>query len=60
MPTYVYEDCEWCGDNDGSTFEKNVPIKDRDNQQCEACGCEYKRKVAFTGLTWAPTAGGMR
>lgn len=58
MPTYVYKDCEWCGD--GETFELNVPISQRDNQFCEACGMPYKRQIVFTGITWAPTAGGMR
>jgi predicted nucleic acid-binding Zn ribbon protein len=55
MPTYVYYNC----DRDG-TQERNVPIAERDNQVCEICGDPLKRKIAFTGLTWAPTAGGMR
>lgn len=59
MPTYVYE-CLFC---DQGTFEKNVPIADRDdaNIQCPKCEKYFtQRKIAFTGLTWAPTAGGMR
>lgn len=55
MPTYVY----YNHDRDG-TQERNVPIAERDNQNCEVCGEPIDRKIAFTGLTWAPTAGGMR
>jgi putative FmdB family regulatory protein len=57
MPTYVYE-CLL----DGSRFEKNVPISERDgNIECPECNKFFtERKIAFTGLTWAPTAGGMR
>lgn len=60
MPTYNYEcdtpDCEIAGDR----FELNVPIADRDFQFCARCGNKFTRKITFTGLTWAPTAGGMR
>ena len=74
MPTYVYENC-FCGDDalkqehpeinwDSATvfetFELNVPISQRDTVRCGNCGNLLKRKIAFTGLTWAPTAGGMR
>lgn len=55
MPTYTYE-CENCEVTD----ELNVPIAERDNQNCPVCTVALKRKITFTGLTWAPTAGGMR
>lgn len=57
MPVYVYE-CEL----DETVFEKNVPIADRDgNIECPTCNKFFTtRKIVFTGLTWAPTAGGMR
>lgn len=55
MPTYTYYNC----DRDG-TQERNVPMDERDNQKCEICGDPITRKISFTGLTWAPTAGGMR
>lgn len=55
MPTYVYYNC----DRDG-TQERNVPMDERDEQKCEVCGDPLTRKQVFTGLTWAPTAGGMR
>lgn len=56
MPTYDYkcilEDTE---------FEKNVPIAERDgNIECPVCGHLAERIISFKGLTWAPTAGGMR
>lgn len=54
MPTYVYENCH------GEQLELNVPIDERDNQECGPCGNLLKRKIVFKGLTWAPTAGGMR
>jgi predicted nucleic acid-binding Zn ribbon protein len=60
MPTYVYKDCAWCAGEPREVFEKNVPIAERDTQWCEHCGLTYERVIAFTGLTWAPTAGGMR
>lgn len=56
MPTYVFE-CDHCDDD---VFERNVPIAQRDKQCCHYCGLKLSRKMAFTGLTWAPTAGGMR
>jgi len=63
MPTYVYKNCD-CQFEDGHTalseFEYNVPIADRDHLHCGFCGAPLERKIAFTGLTWAPTAGGMR
>lgn len=55
MPIYVYYNC----DQDG-TQQRIVPIAERDNQTCEICGDPITRKIAFSGLTWAPTAGGMR
>lgn len=55
MPIYVYEDC--CGEGD---IELTVPISERDLQYCAYCGEKRKRKIEFTGLTWAPSAGGMR
>lgn len=57
MPTYVYK---WCDGDPECTFERNVPIAERDNQFCDKCGTKLERVIAFTGLTWAPTAGGMR
>lgn len=55
MPTYTY----YNHDRDG-TQERVVPISERDNQTCEICGEPLERKITFNGLTWAPTAGGMR
>lgn len=57
MPTYDYK-CQL----DDTEFEKNVPIDDRDgNVQCPRCGNYFtERRLTFHGLTWAPTAGGMR
>ena len=55
MPTYTYYNC----DPDG-TQDRNVPIAERYEQVCEICGKTIKRKLTFSGLTWAPTAGGMR
>lgn len=59
MPTYVYENCG-CDGTGEDTFELNVPINARDTVECRICGIKNKRKIAFNGLTWAPTAGGMR
>ena len=57
MPTYVYK----CPQSiEEKTLELNVPIAERDEQVCPFCGTELERQIAFTGLTWAPTAGGMR
>lgn len=59
MPTYTYENC-YRHTNKAELIERNVPIDDRDDQSCMECGTPLKRKISFTGLTWAPTAGGMR
>jgi hypothetical protein len=69
MPTYVYENC-LCTISDEDladpkvnifyTTELNVPIDKRDKVTCGVCGEPLKRKIAFNGLTWAPTSGGMR
>ena len=47
---------------DDTVFERNVPIDERDgNIQCPTCEKYFtERRIAFKGLTWAPTAGGMR
>lgn len=71
MPTYVYEHCD-CPDpvteqfdkdypnaHRFETFELNVPIEQRDLVKC-GHGKFLKRRIVFNGLTWAPTAGGMR
>ena len=55
MPTYDYE-CE----KEGTLTERMVPIATRDEQVCDFCKSPLKRIVSFNGLTWAPTAGGMR
>lgn len=64
MPTYVYKNCCCEIPSDGGAFltefELNVPIDKRDHVYCGFCGRALKRKIVFTGLTWAPTAGGMR
>jgi hypothetical protein len=57
LPTYEYKYCD--GDTE-CTIERNVPIDERDNQFCNRCGKQLERIISFTGLTWAPTAGGMR
>lgn len=59
MPTYVFEPCD-CEEGQKEIFELNVPIESRDTVCCGFCGQIHKRKIAFNGLTWAPTAGGMR
>lgn len=60
MPTYVYRICKCWDTEEEKTFERNVPIAERDNQPCQYCKQPLERVIAFTGLTWAPTAGGMR
>ena len=58
MPIYSYE-CTYCEEE----FEANVAIANRDDpQSCPLCGFDAytERRIVFTGLTWAPTAGGMR
>ena len=63
MPTYVYKNCvcpEFQEESSGETSEFNVPIEYRDEVQCGYCYTPLKRKIVFTGSTWAPTAGGMR
>lgn len=57
MPTYTYKNC--CGD-ENINLELNVPISKRDEQTCVVCDNPLQRTISFTGLTWAPTAGGMR
>lgn len=60
MPTYRYEcqseDCE----KYKQPVEQIVQIDERDLQYCHWCGGHYRRIMVFTGLTWAPTAGGYR
>jgi putative FmdB family regulatory protein len=56
MPTYVFE-CIKC---ESDLFERNVAIADRNKQCCRSCGRKLERHIVFNGLTWAPTAGGMR
>ena len=60
MPTYVYENCHTIKGLEEGTLERNVPIAERDNQKCYFCEQPLKRLLVFKGLTWAPTAGGMR
>lgn len=72
MPTYVYEVCQcstpekeeierlYPNAQSFDTFELNVPIAQRDTARCADCNSLLKRRIAFNGLTWAPTAGGMR
>lgn len=56
MPTYDFV-CMKCE----RETEKNVPISKRDDlYECEFCGGALERMLSFQGLTWAPTAGGMR
>jgi len=56
MPTYDFK-CTKCE----NTVEQNVPIALRDAEfQCDECGGALLREITFKGLTWAPTAGGMR
>lgn len=61
MPTYIYrcltDGCEAYG----VEIEEAFPISQRDGLSfCAYCNETRFRKIAFTGLTWAPTAGGMR
>lgn len=61
MPTYTYSfECPCQTQVPSPEVERYVPIAERDEQNCECCGRSLKRKITFTGLTWAPTAGGMR
>lgn len=64
MPTYTYETCTCRGAvdefGDAKVVEHNVPIDYRDEVTCGHCDKPLSRKISFTGLTWAPTAGGMR
>jgi hypothetical protein len=63
MPTYTYEACScesFKQEFPTETIEKNTAIDYRDLIQCGYCESYLKRKITFTGLTWAPTAGGMR
>lgn len=56
MLIYEYY-CEMCDD----TFDRFSRVADRDQQICHTCSTPAKRRLsAFRGLTWAPTAGGMR
>lgn len=48
LPLYQYKTA------DGKIVELNVPIAKRDEQE----GLE--RVIAFNGLVWAPTSGGMK
>lgn len=54
MPIYTYE-CSSCQERK----ELNVKIADRDRQRC-ICKKELKRVITFTGIVFAPTAGGMK
>lgn len=61
MPIYVYECVTKDCDAESVAVEESFPIEMRDGCSfCAYCGNVRKRKIAFTGLTWAPTAGGMR
>ena len=55
MPLYVYR-CNMCL----KEHERNVPVDQRDLQECKNCKSPLYRKIAFTGSVWAPTSGGMR
>ncbi len=45
-----------------STIDKpNVPVDDRDHQQCEGCGNVLTRSWTIGNVAvWAPTSGGYR
>ena len=61
MPIYVYECVTQGCAAESIPVEENMPIDQRDGCSfCAYCGSERKRKISFTGLTWAPTAGGFR
>jgi len=57
MAIYVYV-CNSCNDQ----FELNVPVAERDIQKHIKCGNVAERKMAFTGVVYAPTAtnGGLK
>jgi putative FmdB family regulatory protein len=56
MPIYNYK-CPICKHEE----EKNVPIDDRDMQDCVQCKTETQRIIRFTGAVYAPTStGGMK
>lgn len=60
MPIFVYECKNVNCEKVHTSLERNVPSDLRDDQDCEHCTYPLNRLVRFTGLTWAPTAGGMR
>lgn len=62
MPIYNYKCAK---DNCRIEFEKNVSIANRDcfanTGPCPKCNFPVsERVIAFSGLVWAPTVGGMR
>jgi hypothetical protein len=61
MPTYIYRCTTEACEAKGVEVEEVFPMDMRDGcSYCAYCGNVRTRKIAFTGLTWAPTAGGMR
>lgn len=52
MPNYDYI-CRKCE----TTFEKNVPMDERDAVVCD-CGGETFRQITFYGSVWSPTRNG--
>ena len=57
MPTYEYT-CLTC---DKTVDKPNVPVDDRDHQQCEGSGNVLTRSWTIGNVAvWAPTSGGYR
>jgi putative FmdB family regulatory protein len=55
MPNYTFA-CVSCDEQ----FDKNVSYENIADVLCEKCGYRAKRLYTFSGLVWAPTAGGYR
>lgn len=51
MANYDYV-CLACNNEE----ERNVPMDDRNDQNCNYCGSELKRVYNFHGAVWAPTS----
>jgi putative FmdB family regulatory protein len=51
MPNYEFT-CLNCDE----TFDRIVPMDDRDIQKCAKCGYRLNRNIAFNGSVWAPTS----
>lgn len=58
MPTYTFLCPSRACRTSQVTFDRNVPIADRDRQCCDTCGARLERQVAapafaLRGIGWA-------